>query len=188
MYGRYSREPFALRQNDSLMKHAESSTGAGLEFRRLQWLFPIALALHNTEEAIWMPSWAAAHAASLPLNPPGAGIIWLALLVLTLAGVMITYLSARKGPQSLWAYLLFGYIVTMFANVIVPHVPAAIRFRGYAPGVVTAVLVNLPVMTLLSVRAVRERWVSGRKAVAFGVGVPLFLASVVLGVLASEVL
>jgi hypothetical protein len=32
----------------------------------------------------------------------------------------------------------------MLVNVIVPHVPLAIWSGGYAPGVVTAVLLNLP--------------------------------------------
>src|SRR5215469_16087519 len=59
----------------------------------------------------------------------------------------ITYFSSRRGPQSFWAYLLFGYIVTMLVNVLVPHVPSALVFRSYTPGVVTAVLINLPAMT-----------------------------------------
>ena len=32
----------------------------------------------------------------------------------------------------------------LLANVMVPHVPAAIALGGYAPGVVTAVALNLP--------------------------------------------
>ena len=47
----------------------------------------------------------------------------------------------------------------MLVNVFVPHLPAALWFRSYAPGVVTAVLVNLPLMSYLAVRALREQWV-----------------------------
>jgi hypothetical protein len=100
-----------------------------------------------------MPGWAARHAQQLPFRPPGAGEIRLALLVLTLAAFVVTYLSARRGTQSLLAYLLFGGIVTMLVNVFLPHVPATLLFRAYTPGVVTAVLINLPVMTWLAVRA-----------------------------------
>jgi len=148
-----------------------------VDFGRLQWLFPIAVALHNSEEAIWMPLWDARHAAELPIRPPPAVEIRLALVLLTVAAFVITHFSSRRGPQSFWAYLLFGFIVTMLANVFVPHVPAAIVFRSYAPGVVTAVVINLPLMTCLAVLAVRDEWVSGRKAVAFGVGVPLLGAA-----------
>lgn len=151
-----------------------------MDFRRLQWLFPIAVTLHNAEEAIWMPGWAAKHLEDVVGRPPGATEIRTALVVLTVAAFVATCLSVRRGPESVWAYLTFGYIIAMLANVFVPHVPAAIVVRGYAPGVVTAVLINLPVMSLLAVRMVRERWVSGWKAAGFGVGVPLVLGGVIV--------
>lgn len=151
-----------------------------MNFGRLQWLFPFAVTVHNAEEAIWMPSWDARHAADLPVQPPGAFAFRIALVVLTVAACVITHLSARRGRQSVWSYLVFGYIVTMLANVVVPHVPAAIVFRGYVPGVATAVLINLPLMSFLVVRAVSDGWVSGWKAVAVGTGVPLGIGGSIL--------
>jgi hypothetical protein len=151
-----------------------------MDFRRLQWLFPIAVTLHNAEEAIWMPGWGAGHLAQWWVRPPGATEIRAALVVLTVAAFVATCLSVRRGPESVWAYLTFGYIIAMLANVLVPHVPAAIVVRGYAPGVVTAVLINLPVMSLLAVRMVRERWVSGWKAAGFGLGVSLVLGGAIV--------
>ena len=150
-----------------------------MDFRKLQWLFPIAVTLHSGEEAIWMPGWALRHGAHLPLAPPDAAEARFALVVLTVAAFAVTYLSARTGGNSIWAYLTFGYIVAMLANVFVPHVPATVVFRAYTPGVVTAVGINLPVMSLLVVRALRERWVSGRKAAAFAVAVPLALGGLI---------
>jgi hypothetical protein len=119
----------------------------------------------------------AAHGTELPWSVD-PGQFRFALVVLTLAAWVVTYLSWRRGPRSVWAYLLFGYIVAVLVNVLVPHVPAAIMFRGYAPGVVTAVLVNLPVLALLTRLAIKDQYVVGRKAVAFGMGVPLILALV----------
>jgi dTMP kinase len=139
-----------------------------MDFRRLQWLFPIAVALHNAEEAIWMPAWDVGRLEDVVGRPPGATEIRAALVVLTVAAFAVTYLSARRGPKTIWAYLTFGYISAMLANVFVPHVPVAILLRGYAPGAVTAVLINLPVMSILAIRMVRERWVSGWKAAGFG--------------------
>ena len=144
-----------------------------MTFGKLQWTFPIAVTLHNAEEAIWLPRWDLRHAAQLPAHPPGALEIRVVLVVITLVAFGVTYLSVQRGPESIWAYLTFGYFVTMLANVFVPHVPAAILFGGYAPGIVTAVLINFPLMTILAVGAVRERWVSGWKAVAFGAVVPM---------------
>ena len=84
----------------------------------------------------------------------------------------------------MWAYLLFGGIVAMLLNVFVPHVPATIALRMYTPGVVTAVFVNLPVMALLAIRAVREQWVSGMKAAVFALLVPLTLAVMIAAMFA----
>jgi hypothetical protein len=150
-----------------------------MEFKKLQWLFPVAVTLHNSEEAIWMPGWDLQHAAQLPVHPPGALKIRIALLLLTVAAFALTSLSVRKGPESVWAYLMFGYIVSMLANVFVPHVPATIVFRSYTPGVATAVSVNLPVMSWLAREAVRQRWVSGWRAAVFGVAMPLALGSLI---------
>jgi len=120
-----------------------------------------------------MPGWDLRHAAQLPVHPVGAAAIRWALVVLTVMAFVVTYFSERKGPESIWAYLTFGYIVAVLVNVVVPHVPVAIVFRGYAPGVVTAVLINLPLMSWLAWRAIKEKWVSGWKAVGYGLGVPV---------------
>jgi hypothetical protein len=159
-----------------------------MTFSKLQWLFPIAVTLHNTEEAIWMPRWTAGHAAQLQVHPPGAAEIIAALVVFTAAAFALTYLSARHGPESIWAYLTFGYIVAMLVNVFVPHVPAAIVFRGYAPGVVTAVLINLPVMSLLTFKMLREGWVHGWKVTVFGIGVPIILGGAIVAWLAGPII
>ena len=151
-----------------------------MKFERLLWLFPIAVALHNLEEAIWMPAWDVQHAAELPVHAPGTTEIRAGLLGLTVAAFVVTWLCARGGRGSIWAYLTFGYVVAVLVNVVVPHVPAAILFHGYAAGVVTAVVVNLPFMILLPVTAVRDGWVSGYRAVAFGVGVPLVMGSAIV--------
>jgi hypothetical protein len=90
----------------------------------------------------------------------------LGLLLLTRAAFAVTYLSPHQGKRSLGAYLLFGYAVAMLMNVLVPHISATLVFREYTPGVVTAVLINLPVMGTLLLQAVREQWVAGTKAIA----------------------
>jgi hypothetical protein len=149
-----------------------------MSFQKLQWLFPIAVTFHNSEEALWLPAWWVRHAKEVPVHP-GAGAFRYAVAVLTVAAFGVKYLSERKGKESVWAYLLFWYIVAMLANVLIPHIPASLVFRSYTPGVVTAVLINLPVMGFLSIRAVREGWVWGRKAVVFGVAVPLAIAGII---------
>jgi hypothetical protein len=144
-------------------------------FRKALWMFPIAATLHNAEEALYMPAWVSAHSQQLPVHP-SALTIRIGLLVVTLAAWVVSCLSRRKGEQTIWAYLLFGGAVAMLANVFVPHLPATLVFRQYTPGVVTAVLLNLPAMSVLLWLALRDGWVSGMKAMSYALSVPLVLA------------
>jgi hypothetical protein len=64
-------------------------------------------------------------------------------------------------------YLLLGLQVVMLLNVLA-HVTIAVIAGGYAPGIVTAVLINLPFSLYLLRRALRERWVSGRAMLLLG--------------------
>jgi hypothetical protein len=68
-----------------------------MTYQRLQWLFPVALTLHNGEETLTMPRWAATQMGVLPCPPPPAFAIRGALFVLTAAAFLVTYLSARRG-------------------------------------------------------------------------------------------
>jgi hypothetical protein len=150
-----------------------------MRFEKLQWLFPIAVAVHNSEEAFFMPKWVSVHNAQLPFHP-GTAKIWLGLLLLTVAAFVVTYRSAQKGRQSVWAYLLFGYVAAMLGNVVVPHVPATLAYGEYTPGVVTAIVINLPVMALLLFKAVREQWVSGTKATTYALLVPFVIGAAIV--------
>jgi thiamine transporter ThiT len=150
-----------------------------LSFRKMQWLFPVVVALHNGEEAFFMPKWVAAHRGQLLLHPR-AGVILPGLLVVALAAVAISILSFRRGKESVWTYLLFGCAATMLVNVFVPHVPATLAFREYTPGVVTAVLINLPFMSVFMVTAVHDHWVSGTRALRYALLVPLAIGGSIL--------
>lgn len=169
--------PVEIAQIQVKLFSSRAASSPNMSFQKLQWPFSIAVTLHNSEEALWLPAWWVRHAKEVPVHP-GAGVFRFAIAVLTLAAFVVTYLSEREGKESMWAYLTFGYIVAMFANVFIPHIPASWMFRSYTPGVVTAVLVNLPVLGFLSIR-VREGWVSGRKAVVFGVAVPIAIAGMI---------
>ena len=85
----------------------------------------------------------------------------------------------------------------MLVNVLVPHVPAAVRVRGYAPGLVTAVTLVLPAtgryllqshrQGLLSRRELRRCCQGGLGLVVVGVPVGLITADRLAGHLADRV-
>ena len=140
-----------------------------MTFHGLEWLFPVVVTLHNAEEALWLPGWRKRTGRLLTSVTPGA--FRFAAAVLTLLAIVVTALSVESGKQTAWTYLAFGYIAAMLANVLIPHLAATIALRSYVPGVATAVLLNLPVLSLLVLLAVREGYVSGWRAVEWSAGV-----------------
>ncbi len=64
-----------------------------------------------------------------------------------------------------------GFVFAILLNVIY-HVAATLGRRQYAPGVVTAVLINLPVMWYLLLRVFRERWVTWPRALLAFAAIP----------------
>lgn len=63
-----------------------------------------------------------------------------------------------SSPRALW--VLLALETTVGLNVIAHVTSALVLFRGYGPGLVTAILVNAPFVTYCFRRAARERWVS----------------------------
>jgi hypothetical protein len=144
-----------------------------MSFQSLLWFFPVVVTLHHAEEAIWFPAWTQrVRRWPAPVSP---GVFLFAVSVFTILAFAVTWLSARSGKQTVWTYLAFGYMVAVLANALVPHIALTIAMRRYMPGVVTAVVVNIPVLSLLVMAAIREGYVSGSKAIAYSIGVAAVL-------------
>ena len=140
-----------------------------MNFQHLLWLFPIVVTLHNAEEAIWLPGWS--KRAVLWHSPVSPGSFRFVVTVLTVLAFAFTWLSAESGKQTVWTYLAFGCMVVTLANVLIPHVALTVALRSYMPGVATGVVLNLPVLSLLVVMALKEGYVSGWKAAEYSAGV-----------------
>lgn len=146
-------------------------------FRNIEWLFPIVVALHNAEEAIWLPGWA--RRVGFWKTPVSPGVFRFAVALLTVLVFAMTWLSTASGKQSVWTYLTFGSMVVTLANVLAPHVALTVARRSYMPGVATAVLLNLPVLSWLVAMALREGYVSGAKTAAYSAGVAVLLVMLI---------
>jgi hypothetical protein len=131
------------------------------------WYFVVVLAfaLHNLEEAI-----AASRMLDLmESRGPGylrafySGIdvftLRTSLLILTVLGLLVTVTAARSPtrPGSSYVMLVFGAIIGLNA---LAHVALTVALRAYMPGLLTALLLTLPVSALLLTLGRRERWVS----------------------------
>ncbi|HEY0650569.1 HXXEE domain-containing protein [Phenylobacterium sp.] len=112
-----------------------------------------ALMLHDLEEAVGYPLVRPAVLGLWPSAPP-AEAFWTSLAVVTVVGVALALWAGSGRPSGGKALALRAIAWVLLVNVLVPHVPAAFTLGGYAPGVVTAVAVNLPVC-LLALRLLR---------------------------------
>jgi hypothetical protein len=114
-----------------------------------------ALTAHDLEEAWAYSRLRPALREILPFAPP-AEAAWAALAEVTVVGVGLA-LWAGRGPASAakmgW---LRAIALILLVNVLIPHVPAAVVLGGYAPGVATAVALNLP-LGLLALMLLRPR-------------------------------
>lgn len=128
-----------------------------MSYLNLAWLFAAAIAVHNAEEAIWLPGWS--RTAGRWHHTVGSSEFRFALAVLTMLAAVAAVLASLQGKQSLGAYFLCGYALAMLLNVAVPLVLATLVTRHYAPGTATAVLINLPVTAMLLRTALAESYI-----------------------------
>lgn len=136
-----------------------------IQRRPLLWLIPGLLFLHNAEEAIaFRRLWplvrervSTVAGISIPSSPAP---IFVALLLATLVPVGVVAWSVRRPeqPERLWPALAIQAVVLL--NVASHIASAVLLSRGYSPGLITAIVVNLPFSCYLFTRAGRERWVS----------------------------
>jgi hypothetical protein len=136
--------------------------------RTIIWLAAVFLALHNLEEALTFERFLARVPELLPIGLAALAprldypTLLAALVAVTLLGVVVAALAAWETTASWGVWLLLVLEAAMAINAVGHLVTAAALFHGYAPGVVTAMLVNAPFAWYCFRRASRERWVSPR--------------------------
>lgn len=145
-----------------------------MDFVISAWLFALVITVHNLEEALLLPAWS--QKAGRWHHPVGAREFRFAVSVLTILAYLAAGLTAVYGKESFGAYLLSGYALAMLLNVFFPHVIATAAMRRYAPGTLTALLLNLPVSLFLLYRGFQDGYIHYQRFVWLG---PL----VVLGII-----
>lgn len=139
-----------------------------MELRRVVWLFPVALAAHNLEEAIWLPAWSRTPRLWHPAV--GDGEFRFAVAVVTLLGVWATWTASRGRGQGVAAHVFGASLVIMLFNAVLPHLVATMFTRTYMPGLLTAAVCVAPACVYLLRRALREGFVRWRALLLWSVG------------------
>lgn len=123
-----------------------------IDFLSLMWLFPTALTLHELEE--WnIVKWYDQYFVDLPDKTNTSTRFF--LVFISVVGFLWTGLAALWGDATVVAYILFSFLAIVFLNCL-QHIYWQFRFRTYAPGIVTSVLLLLPIIGILVYRAVAD--------------------------------
>jgi hypothetical protein len=128
-----------------------------LDFRKAIWLAPVVWTLHEAEE------WNINAFESTHFADPGHfglidhSVLWIGLAMVALYGIMWTALTAWPKNAKFAAFLTLPFFVYFSFGNVLQHIYYSFFFRGYTPGVATAVLLVGPIVVGLTVKATRGK-------------------------------
>ena len=109
--------------------------------------FCFAITLHNLAEALWLPQWSK-HASKFH-RPVSSNEFNFAVVFITILAYLSTFLFFYFPEVSLTKWMFTGFLGSMIVNAIFPHLVATILMKKYAPGLMTGVLLNVPINSLI---------------------------------------
>jgi len=109
------------------------------------WAFPLAFLIHDCEEIFTMERFTRENSERFPKFLRNIAAITtrqftLAVVVLLVLTLLAAYLATRPQRQM----DLFTLALAIFLVHILGHIAQTVFFRGYTPGLITALLVVLP--------------------------------------------
>jgi hypothetical protein len=154
-----------------------------LPYRSLPRLLAVVIALHNAEEGItagkYLPR-VRAIIEQVPalrdrgLLPPSLPRLYVALIVVTLVPALVLGWATTGRDSDVKREVAAVIAAALLWNVFLPHLSAMIVLRGYAPGGLTALVVNLPFCLYFFRRSLSEQMLT-RRQLTLALIVGLFL-------------
>jgi len=127
-----------------------------IDFLTWLWLFAIAFALHEAEE--WnILSWYQRNYVDLPPSTNKAVRVW--IIFVSLIGFVWCAVATLPGNPVLAAYAFLPTIAVAMQNAL-QHVYWLFYFKQYAPGVVTSVVLLIPLGLYVTIEAVSQNYVA----------------------------
>lgn len=172
-------------------KRADASKSSQFSRNALLALIAVTLAVHNTEEYFAFPIFLRSLGSQSPGWLPAPALqhsmtnLHVALiLAAVLPGIFIVWAIVTPRQWLLIAALLVEAV--LLVNSLF-HVLAAAFRGGYVPGLITAVLINLPFGVYVLRRAVRDKWIRTTAAwQLIGVAVVLHIVWLSSGIFAAK--
>jgi len=139
---------------------------------------PLAYAFHHCEESIIF-NFRAWRSLYFPDNKlPSTELMIVILMAISLVYIILHFIvQNRASAQSVIIFLM-----TTQVNNMIFHTGGTIVFQDFSPGLITAILLYIPVNIIIAQKALQEGWVSKRSlTVLFLLGGIIFWSFVKLG-------
>lgn len=129
-----------------------------MRLENLVVFFCLAITLHNIEEALWLPRWP--KRALRFQKPVTSQEFHFAVIVITALAYLsaFSYLYAPEFDGAKW--LFTGFLGSMIVNAFFPHLLITVLMKRYAPGLLTGLLLNVPINSLLIHRMLGKNLIS----------------------------
>ena len=116
------------------------------------YLLPLfAVIIHNIEEALWLPQWSKyAKKYQKEIKPYE---FHFAVLIITALALLVTCGILFFPENFLAESLYFGFFGMMILNAFFPHLILTIVLKKYAPGTITAIILNVPIISCVVIKA-----------------------------------
>ena len=109
--------------------------------------FCFTISLHNLEESIWLPQWSQLGLSmQQPVTP---NEFHFAIIVVTALAYLTAFLFIVFPNAKLAQWAFSGFLGAMIFNAFFPHLIATIIMRIYAPGLLTGLLLIVPIHSII---------------------------------------
>jgi hypothetical protein len=106
-------------------------------------ILPFVFMLHNIEEAVSMQDWIEKSPMKISYSITTNQFI-AAVALFTVMGFIAVFAKWLYKDEAQFFILIAGFSGMLLLNVFIPHLIAALVFRMYVPGLITAILINFP--------------------------------------------
>lgn len=134
-----------------------------------------ALIIHNIEEALWLPKWSK-YAVRFHKEVKSYEFCF-AVLIITALGLLATSFIMLFPTIIIFKYIYFGFYGMMIFNAFFPHLISTIVLKKYAPGTVTAFLLNVPINLIVIIKTIESKEIGILEVIisAFIIGIVILL-------------
>lgn len=139
--------------------------------------FCFAITLHNIEEAIWLPKWS--QSASRFQKPVTSNEFHFAVIVITTLAYLsaFSYLYIPESDFTKWIFI--GFAGSMILNAIFPHLITTVLMKKYAPGLLTGLMLNIPINSLVIYKMFTENLIVWKELIISTLVVGLILLALI---------